>query len=151
MSTVEDLEDREDQPHTGWVPRVITGGKGPPDPPGSGENWLAKMVPGTTFVARHRRSNEVDYNLYHVTFRSLPEVVLLSWQLPDGKILDYYVDPERFSKDFKDYKILGIIQATPPDQGEEDDSNQHRPADVDLHASVQGEHHALEEAEEPVV
>lgn len=86
--------------------RVATGGKSPPE--GPVDNWLAKLEVRTTFVARHRNSNDVDYNQYYVLYKDLPEVMLLKWILPDGKLLDYYVDPVRFSKMFSEYKILGV-------------------------------------------
>lgn len=107
MSVAEDRDEelRETKyPHL----RLLTGGKGPPD--GPVDNWLAEYEEGTTFVARHRNSNEVDYNLYHVLFKSLPKVVLLKWQLPDGKMLDYYVDPVRFSRLFPEHVILGVVK-----------------------------------------
>lgn len=86
--------------------RVAAGGKGTPE--GPVDNWLADLEPRTMFVARHRNSNDVDYNQYYVLFKSLPEVVLLKWILPDGKLLDYYVDPVRFSKMFPEHVILGV-------------------------------------------
>lgn len=100
-SIEEELRDTK-YPHL----RVATGGKSPPEGPVN--NWLAELEVRTAFVARHRNSNEVDYNQYYVLFKALPEVVLLKWILPDGKLLDYYVDPVRFSKMFPDYVILGI-------------------------------------------
>lgn len=114
MSAAEDLEDTEFKgtkyPHL----RVLSGGKGPPD--GPVDNWLANLEIRTTFVARHRNSKDVDYNQYYVLFKSLPEVVLLKWILPDGKLLDYYVDPVRFSKQFPDYVVLGVDKEQEPEQ-----------------------------------
>lgn len=107
MSVAEDEQmfEKLDRPKL----RLLTGGKGPPiEPPLNGPNWLADQEIGTSFVARHQNSKEVDYNQYFVLFKHLPEVVLLKWILPDGKLLDYYVDPERFSKKFQDYVILGV-------------------------------------------
>jgi len=109
MTNAEELDEEELRPTRYPRLRLLTGGKGPPEPPdGSSDNWLAEYDIGTTFVARHRNSKEVDYNLYYVLFKNLPEVVMLKWQLPDGKVLDYYVDPERFSKMFEDHVILGV-------------------------------------------
>ena len=133
-----------------WTPRVITGGKGPTEPPGEGINWLAEYDAGTTFVCRHKNSNEVDLNLYHVVYKHLPEVVLLAWRLPDGKMLDVYVDPERFSKNFEKPTILGIQ----PVANEEDDDDQEqrdnlRSRDVVLHEAVQGVDQVVSGSEEP--
>jgi hypothetical protein len=116
MSVAEDTE--EEMRETKYPRlRVLTGGKGPPTPPDNPEgNWLATYEVGTTFVARSINSKEVDYNLYHVLFKNLPEVVLLKWQLPDGKILDYYVDPARFSRKFENQVILGVYKLEEPEQ-----------------------------------
>lgn len=155
MSVVEDT-DPEGLRGTNYPRfRILTGGKGPPELPE--KNWLADLVPGTTFVARDRNSKEVDSNLYHVLFISLPEVVLLKWELPDGKLLDYYVDPERFSKRFELRKILGIIKQEHHQdaEGVKDGCNEQRdqggPSNLVLHASVQGEHQLVSGSEEPEV
>jgi len=88
--------------------RVLTGGKGPPEPPPV-NNWLAELAVGTTFVARERTmKQQLDYNLYHVLFKDLPKVMLLTWKLPDGKLLDCYVDPQRFSNRMELGVVLGI-------------------------------------------
>lgn len=123
--------------------RVATGGKGPPE--GPVDNWLAEYEVGTTFVARHRNSKDVDYNQYYVMFKALPEVVLLKWILPDGKLLDYHVDPVRFSKAFPEHVILGVIKQEEPQKeaevSENGNSNRtNRPPDMVLHEAVPGEH-----------
>lgn len=144
MSVQEMVEDTELRETKYPQLRVLTGGKGPPE--GPVDNWLADYEVGTTFVARHRNSNEVDYNLYYVLYKDLPEVVLLKWQLPDGKVLDYYVDPVRFSRLFPEKKILSVIkpeeeprkEAEVSEDGNSDRTN--RPPDVVLHEAVSGEH-----------
>lgn len=129
--------------------RVATGGKGPPD--GPVDNWLAEYEVGTTFVARQRNSKEVDYNLYYVLYKDLPEVVLLKWQLPDGKVLDYYVDPVRFSKLFSEKKILSVIKPKEEPRkeaevSEDGNSNRtNRPPDLVLHETVSREHQLPED------
>lgn len=107
MNTAEDIEELRETKYPKL--RVLTGGKGPSEPPKEG-NWLAELAEGTTFVARDRNTKDVDNNLYHVLFRALPEIMLLKWELPDGKLLDFYVDPERFSNKFVLRKVLGIVQ-----------------------------------------
>lgn len=134
--------------------RVLTGGKGPPEPPDDGVNWLAEYVVGTTFVARHRSSKEVDLNLYLVVFKSLPGVILLQWQLPDGKVLDYYVDPERFSKQFVSPTILGIVPMREASEEDTDHGNSNRTdrsPDLVLNAPVPGGDPVVQESEEPEV
>ncbi len=82
--------------------RLLQGGKGGPP-----SNWLADLKAGDVFVARARASKDVDYNMYRVVFRSLPQMVFLEWKFPDGKTLDYYVDPERFSRIMELGLVLG--------------------------------------------
>lgn len=127
--------------------RLLQGGKGPSEPP-AGHNWLADIEPGTTFVCRSKLSKEVDLNLYHVVFRSLPDVVLLAWRLPDGKMLDYYVDPERFSKQFEKVTILGQ-QPVAIEEDDDGNSNSLRPPDLVLHEAVQGVDQVVSKTEQP--
>lgn len=124
MTVVEEIEEEVVKVEKYPKLRLLTGGKGPPEDT-SGENWLADLERGTTFVARDKNSKEVDYNHYFVLFKSLPKVVLLKWVLPDGKLLDFYVDPVRFSKKFGDYEVLGVDKQEPQKEavGEEDGSN----------------------------
>jgi hypothetical protein len=100
--------------------RVLQGGKGPPEEPS--EDWLSTYVPGTTFVARERNSKNVDFNLYHVIYVK-DGVTLLKWELPDGKLLDYYVDPKRFSSRFVDPVILGIVNLEEVHKASEETAN----------------------------
>lgn len=108
--TMTNAEEQEDELRETKYPkfRILTGGKGPPEPPG--ENWLAEYESGTTFVSMRINNRDGDYELFHVSFKSLPDVMLLQWQLPDGKIWDRYVDPEVFSKLFKRGVVLGVIK-----------------------------------------
>lgn len=137
MTNVEEVEEQELR-HTRFPKfRVLTGGKGPPDEPT--DDWLSEYSVGTTFVCRHRNSKNVDLNLYHVIFKSLPGVVLLKWELPDGKLMDYYVDPERFSKQMEAPTILGVINIEAAKADGEEDGNSDRtdrPRDVVLDAPV---------------
>lgn len=128
--------------------RLLQGGKGPPDDPREGHNWLAELDVGTTFTCRDKRSQEVDLNLYHVVFKSGEDVILLAWRLPDGKMLDYYVDPKRFSKKNEHLTILGK-QPVSNEEHDDEQRNQHRPADVLLHETVQREHQVVSETEQP--
>ncbi len=134
MTNTEELEEQEDTRHVPWVPRVIQGGKGPPEPPGETHNWLAEYDIGTTFVCRHRNSKEVDLNLYHVVFKT-PDVVLLAWRLPDGKMLDVYVDPVRFSNQFEKPTILGK-QPVAEEENNDDQCDLRRPPDLVLHETM---------------
>lgn len=108
--------------------RVATGGKGPPDDPTlPQENWLSELPVGATFVARERSMKQLDYNLYHVLFKS-GKVTLLTWKLPDGKLLDCYVDPQRFSNRMELGEVLGIeteVEQPPKEIANDPDNDGH--------------------------
>ncbi len=141
--TVENINPEKEPIPAGWVPRVIQGGKGPPEPPGNNKDWLAELTPGTTFVCR-ANEHYIDYELYHVVFKTL-ECVLLKWELPDGKFWDRFVNTKEFSKRYQDYVILGVGKE------EENDGNgqchQVRSGDMVLHETVQGIDQVVPEAE----
>jgi len=151
MSNVEELEEREDQPHAGWVPKVITGGKGPPEAPS--EDWLTPLEQFTTFVCR-QNSNTTDGELYHLQFKGT-QFYLLLWELPDGKVWSRYVHPASFCKQHKEYEILGVIKPItegdpkPPTQGDDNERNSHRHPDLVLHEAVQGVDQVVQGTEEP--
>ena len=147
MSNTEELEDIEDRPHVGWVPRVLTGGKGPPEEPT--EDWLSPLEAGTTFVCRQNKST-VDGELYHILFKG-SQFFLLKYCLPDGKMWDRYVNPKSFCKVYKEYEILGVhkqdasetgLKEAPEGDGEEygKSNRSDRPVNVVLHEAVPGMH-----------
>lgn len=141
MTSTEELEDREDQPHTGWVPKVIQGGKGPPEEPT--DDWLTPLEVHTTFVCRQNKTT-VDGELYHILFKG-EEFFLLKYYLPDGKIWDRYVNPKSFCKVYKEYEVLGIHKQEVLEAPEEieDEPEQRdrtdRPTDVVLDAPDKGD------------
>lgn len=140
MTNTEELEEQEDQPHVGWKPKVITGGKGPPDEPTT--DWMSALSAGTTFVCRQNTST-VDGELYMLVFKG-EQFFLLKYCLPDGKIWDRYVSPKSFCKIYKEYEVLGIKQEEQKaPEGDEDVHEQRnrtdRPADVVLDAPDQGD------------
>jgi len=111
MSTAEDTLEEELRQTKYPKFRVLTGGGMPPEGPRKPTdefNWLAAQEVGTHFWTRHRASKEVDYNEYFIRFMNLPWAVLLEWRLPDGKILNYPVDPQRFSNMFEPPVVLGV-------------------------------------------
>lgn len=147
MSTVEDLEEQEDKPHVGWVPKVLTGGKGPPEAPTS--NWLSTLLPGTYFQCRQNKFS-VDFEMYAVIFVTEQGNYLLKWEMPDGKVWDRRVDPSMFSKHYREYEVLGVFPIKPPtEEVENEQRNPRRPPDLVLHEAVQGEHQVLPSPEGP--
>lgn len=149
MTNIELLEENEGRRSHGrtFYPRLrlLQGGKGPPEPPGEDVNWLADFDVGTTFTCRDKRSQEVELNLYSVLFKDR-DVIVLAWKLPDGKVLDYPVDPVRFSKKNEHVTILGL---TPVAREENDERNSLRPPDLVLHEAVQGVDQVVSETEQP--
>lgn len=146
MTNTEELADEMQNPPRIKL-RLLQGGKGPSEPPSEG-NWLGEMDVGTTFVCRPKKSNSVELNLYSVVFKT-EGVVLLLWKLPDNKVLEWYVDPERFSKEFEKPTILGT---TPVANEEEDDERySRRPKDLDVDATASGEHRLVQIPEEPEI
>lgn len=155
MSAVEDLEDREEQPHVGWVPRVITGGKRPPEEPEI--DWLTPMEDYSTFVCRQNK-NAVDGELYHIVFKG-SKFYLLQWDLPDGKVWSRYVHPPSFCKLYKEYELLGVhkplkeahteaLLPEPPTREEQsNECNPDRSGDLLLHEAVSGSHETPEDLE----
>lgn len=122
MSVAEDVEEQRLRATKYPKLHVLTGGKGPPDDPTDGHNWLGEYVPGTTFVSMRRSSKDCDYELFHVVFTT-PEVFLLQWVLPDGKIWDKHVDPVGFSKLMKPGVILGIHKPEASKEDTDDERN----------------------------
>lgn len=119
--------------------RVATGGKGPPEEPS--EDWLSAYEVGTTFVSIKRNNRDGDFELFHLLFK-LPDVVLLKWELCDGKLLDKYVAPAVFSRVFKPGVILGVakLETSKEDTNDVRRSRQRNPrgsSDVVLHEAVQ--------------
>ena len=120
---------------------ILTGGKGPPSEPT--DDWLSAFEVGTTFVSMPQVTYDVDYELFFVVHKQ-PEVVLLKWILPDGKVWDKYVHPASFSKKFKPGVILGVNKGNEDDKGQRD---LNRSPNLVLDEAVQGEHSLPEEIE----
>lgn len=142
MSAAEDLEEPTFRSTKYPKLSILTGGKGPPVEPT--DDWLSDFEVGTTFVSMPRVTYDVDYELFFVVHKQ-PEVVLLKWILPDGKVWDKYVNPMSFSKKFKPGVILGVNKGNEDDKGQRDLD---RPRDVVLYETVQGEHQLLQGPEE---
>jgi hypothetical protein len=108
MATVENINPETEPVPRAWVPRVVTGGKGPPEPPEDIDtNWLKTLKAGHTFICR-QGPKSIDYELYHIIFVK-DEMYLLKWALPDGKLWDRYVDSKIFSNLYRDHKVMGYI------------------------------------------
>lgn len=146
MNIAVDVE--EDTKEVGNAPklRLLQGGKGPSEPPGDSHDWLSELDVGTTFTCRSKQSQEVDLNLYHIQFKN-NDVILLVWRLPDGKMLDYYVDPKRFSKKNEHVTILGTQPVA--DEEQENERNPDRHSDVVLYETMPRVDQVVPEAGRP--
>lgn len=112
MSAVEELEEREDEPHTGWVPRVITGGKGPPQPPVI--DYLSTMEPLTVFLSSGKV--QTDAHLFKLIWKGT-KFSLLELTLNDATF-ERYVQTMEFCKTFPVYEILNT---NPQQEGDYDE------------------------------
>ena len=132
MSDVEALEDQADQPHVGWVPRTITGGKGPAEPPS--DDWLSLLKKGTVFSCKFN-GKDVDCEVYGITFKHSKTVILFN-ALGTGPVRA--VDPVEFCRRYKKFEVLEEGQEVPE---EDNNGNSIRPVrlgDVDDDADVEG-------------
>lgn len=151
MNVAEELEDTELRETKYPRFRVATGGKGPPEPPEEKDNWLSDYECGTTFVSMRINSKDCDFELFTVVFKDIPEkpnVMLLKWFLPDGKIWDKYVEPKTFSKMFKRGVVLGVIRNEVEDGNRSSDWPDNK-GGVVLHEAVPRELLGPTEEEEP--
>jgi len=106
MSVAEDIETEELRATKYPKLRVLTGGKGPPEPPVTSPNWLSTLKRGTVFICR-ANDKQVDYELYFMLYKS-DSFCLIQWQMPDGKVWDRRVDPVLFSNQHKNYEVLQV-------------------------------------------
>jgi len=147
MTNAEEAEEQELRATKYPKFSVLTGGKGPPDEPS--DDWLSVYEVGTTFVSMKKNSQDCDYELFYVLFKSLPDVILLKWQLYDGKVLDKYVEPRVFSKLFKPGVILGITRPSEEDTEDGNCNRPDRPTNMVLHEAVSGDDSVSQDEERP--
>jgi hypothetical protein len=108
MSVAEDIEEDTLKPTKYPKLRVLTGGKGPPEPPKTGHNWLSTLEKGTIFICR-ANDKQVDFELYLLLYKS-DTFALIQWQMPDGKVYDRRVDPVLFCNNHRDYEVLQVYK-----------------------------------------
>lgn len=97
------IEDQEEQ-RKPWIPRVITGGKGPPETPS--ENWLASLPVRTQFVCR-LNNKTIDWEMCFL-YHKFEEIYLLKIEMPNGDHYERRVDPQLFSNLYRDYRVIHI-------------------------------------------
>ena len=83
--------------------RVVTGGKGPPDPPDEVIDWLTPMKRFTVFLAYSPKLG-LDLLEYHVILRWKKSIKLA---VNEGQIIRW-VDPKKFCKDWILHEIIQI-------------------------------------------
>lgn len=81
------------------------------EPPGSGKNWLSRMDQGTRFIAKlkHDAGSTLD-DFIVMTDPKTMNVVLLGKNMSARDGVVNWRDPEIFSKDYRFYTILEILE-----------------------------------------
>lgn len=88
--------------------RVLTGGKGPPEPPkDTGDNWLSLLEVGTVFACRQGEKT-VDWEEYYLIGKIDEDLYVLKMSVPDGKVWDRRVNPKLFCNLHRSYKVLWV-------------------------------------------
>jgi hypothetical protein len=104
MSAVESIEHEDIRPQL----RVLTGGKGPPEPPKEvGNNWLSELQLRSVFACR-QNDKTLDWEVFFLVHK-FEEIYLLKWEMPDGKTYDRRVDPKIFSNLYRDYRLIDVV------------------------------------------
>ena len=102
MSQAININPEKEPVPRGWLPRVITGGKGdPPDP----NDWLTPMEVGSVFVAR-QKDFPVDGELFKLVFKG--EIFYLLEHIVNDDSYDRYVIPSAFSRRYVEHELLRI-------------------------------------------
>jgi hypothetical protein len=107
MTAVENINPEKEPVPASWVPRVIRGGKGPPEGPRDTENWLLKLDVGTVFLCRQGEKT-VDWEEYFLLAKPSNNIYYLKVSLPDGNIWTRRVDPKLFCNYHKDFQVLYV-------------------------------------------
>jgi len=106
---VENINPEKEPIPASWVPRVIAGGKEPPD--GTSNIWLDRLPLGAMFIAVRR--GEYKAYLHEIVWKG-EEFTLLEVTFPDETTQDLYVHTASFCVDWHTYEYLGT---NPPDRG----------------------------------
>lgn len=94
--------------------RVLTGGKGPTEPPST--NWLSRLHKGTVFLCKKRNTTTIFLLQYHVLHKSTYSVMLLDNLSSSTTDIYLPVDPIEFCKQYDLHEVLAEGQ----EEGETD-------------------------------
>lgn len=100
------LEDRLEEATTKWEApaRVITGGKGPPDPPGlSPDDWLTALPIKTTVLIQSKKDQTPFLGQMVICSKGERAVLLY---IPGTTQKPEWVDPVRWCRDYRLYETL---------------------------------------------
>lgn len=127
MSAVENINPETHPIPASWVPRVITGGKGPPEGPTTGDNWLSQLPLRAVFACR-QNDKTVDWEIYTLMHK-FEDIYQLVWEMPNGNLFTRRVHPQLFSNLMRDHRFIDILpdpyeQEAP--QGDNDGSSEQR-------------------------
>lgn len=126
MSAVENINPEKAPIPAAWVPRLITGGKGPPEDPPVKDNWLIRLQTGTVFCCR-ANDKTVDWEEYALIGRPSMDLFYLKVSMPDGNIWTRRVDPKLFCNHHREYFVLFVQQQEQQEPEENNDCGECNP------------------------
>jgi len=122
-------KEEEEEKRVEWTPRIITGGKEPPDD--TDKSWLEKLPLGNCFIARDK-NNPNDYlgRLFRIGGKLERTVILNTPEHPSP----LYVIPHIFCRKWMMHEDLGIMITK---EEEENDSDRIQPNDGEQGSTVE--------------
>lgn len=94
-------EEEENKAKVPFIPRVITGGKGPPEDPNN-PDWLTPLSLHTTFLVQNKKDTSFLLGQFTVVHKGKKVILLFQ----PGNKEPIPVDPIRFCRDFTKYEVL---------------------------------------------
>lgn len=92
---------KEEEEHTAPKLKLITGGKGPPDDPNN-PDWLSELDNHTTFLAQNKKDTTFALGQFTIVLKGEKAILVLV----QGSKEPVWVDPVRFTRDFRRYEII---------------------------------------------
>lgn len=106
LSNIKDAEELSTTPIIKTIPKLklITGGKGPIDPPG--HDWVQDLEVGTIFLAKLRKMDTFELTQYKLLYK-FTKCALVRASLPEREI-NFYIESKTFSKEVELIEVIGI-------------------------------------------
>lgn len=102
IMNIKQEEIEETKANSSWTPRVITGGKSPPDDPNN-PDWLSKLPPRTTVLIRNKKDQSPFLGQLTVIDKTTKSVIIF---VPSQQKEPLPVDPIRFCRDFSLWEVI---------------------------------------------